>query len=161
MVMVNISDRRAFSESDLRLLQGIADYVAIAIEKSSLTRQAEQARAIYEADRLRSELISSVSHELRSPLTLIKGYSTSLLRPDVKWDADETKEFLQVIDEKTDVLRDLIDKLLQSAKLEAGAMRLEKEPLLIPQLARRISREPDLNTKKHCFTLDFAPSFRS
>jgi len=119
----------------------------------------EEARAIYEADRLRSELISSVSHELRSPLTLIKGYSTSLLRHDVKWDDAETREFLQVIDEKTDVLRDLIDKLLQSAKLEAGALRLEKEPLLIPQLVRKLVREADLNTRKHHFTLDFAPSF--
>jgi signal transduction histidine kinase/HAMP domain-containing protein len=159
IVMVNMSDHRAFSESDLRLLQGIADYIAIAIEKSQLAKQAEEARAIYEADRLRSELISSVSHELRSPLTLIKGYSTSLLRHDVKWDEAETREFLRVIDEKTDVLRDLIDKLLQSAKLEAGALKLEKEPLLIPQLVRKLVKEADLNARKHSFTLDFSPSF--
>lgn len=157
--MVNMSEYHAFSDSDLRLLQAIADYIAIAVERSRLTRQAEEARAIYEADRLRSELISSVSHELRSPLTLIKGYSTSLLRHDVKWDERDTREFLRVIDEKTDVLRDLIDKLLQSAKLEAGALRLEKEPVLVTQLARKLMREADLNAKQHVFSLDFPASF--
>ena len=159
IIMVNLSDRGAFTESDRKLLQGIADYTAIAIERAQLTKEAEDARAIYEADRLRSQFISSVSHELRSPLTLIKGYSTSLLRQEVTWTDAEKREFLQVIDEKTDVLRDLIDKLLQSAKLEAGALRLEKEPVLIPQLARRLMQDMEMKTKRHHFRLEFASSF--
>jgi signal transduction histidine kinase/HAMP domain-containing protein len=159
IIMANMSDHGAFTESDRKLLHGIADYTAIAIERAQLTKQAEEARAIYEADRLRSHFISSVSHELRSPLTLIKGYSTSLLRQEVSWTASEQREFLQVIDEKTDVLRDLIDKLLQSAKLEAGALRLEKEPVLIPQLARRLMQDMELKTKRHSFKLEFASSF--
>jgi K+-sensing histidine kinase KdpD len=114
---------------------------------------------MYEADRLRSELISSVSHELRSPLTLIKGYSTSLLRHDVKWSEDDVREFLLVIDDKTDVLRDLIDKLLQSAKLEAGALRLEKEPVLIPQMVRKLVQDPEFNGKGHSYRVSFPQSF--
>lgn len=159
IVMMSLSDPAAFSDSDQRLLQGTADYIAIAVERAQLTKEAEDARAIYEADRLRSQFISSVSHELRSPLALIKGYSTSLLRQDVRWSDAEKREFLQVIDEKTDVLRDLIDKLLQSAKLEAGALRLEKEPLLIPQLARKLVQDMELRVKNHRFKLEFGSSF--
>ena len=159
LIIISLKDAEAFSESDRHLLQAVADYVAIAIERSELTKEAEEARALHEADRLRSQFISSVSHELRTPLTLIKGYSTSLLRQDVSWDKETRQEFLQIIDEKTDELRDLIDKLLQSAKLEAGALKLEKEPVLIPRLAQKIVEEVASRAKKHKFTLKSAPSF--
>ena len=159
LIIISLKDAGAFSESDRHLLQAVADYVAIAIERSELTKEAEEARALHEADRLRSQLISSVSHELRTPLTLIKGYSTSLLRQDASWDEETQREFLQTIDEKTDELRGLIDKLLQSAKLEAGALKLEKEPVLIPRLARKVVEEIASRAKKHDFTLDFTSSF--
>ncbi len=159
LLMISFRDRQAFSASDNRLLQAIADYIAIAIERSQLTKEAEEVRALQEADRLRSQFISSVSHELRTPLTLIKGYSTSLLRQDVSWDREARREFLQIIDEKTDELRDLIDKLLQSAKLEAGALKLEKEPLLMPRLAQKVVEDTATRAKKHKFALRFAPSF--
>ncbi len=128
-------------------------------ELEKKTKEAEQARALQEADRLRSEFISSVSHELRTPLTLIKGYSTSLLRENVTWDRETQREFLQIIDEKTDELRELIDKLLQSAKLEAGALKLEKEPVLMPRLARKIVEDLATRAKNHKFILRFAPFF--
>ena len=99
LIMVSFEDTQAFSESDHRLLQAIADDIAIAIERAQLTKEAEEARALHEADRLRSQFISSVSHELRTPLTLIKGYSTSLLRQNVSWDEQTQQEFLQIIDE--------------------------------------------------------------
>jgi len=159
IIIASFREGQVFFPSDSRLLQAIADYISIAIERAQLTKEAEKARALYEADRLRSQFISSVSHELRSPLTLIKGYSTSLLREDVSWDKQTEREFLQIIDERTDELRDLIDKLLQSAKLEAGALKLEKEPVLMPQLARRVVEEAELRAKKHRLTLRFPVSF--
>jgi signal transduction histidine kinase/HAMP domain-containing protein len=159
LIMVSFRDTRAFSGSDNRLLQAIADYTALAIERAQLTKEAEAARALQEADRLRSHFISSVSHELRTPLTLIKGYSTSLLRQDVSWDKEAQREFLQIIDEKTDELRDLIDKLLLSAKLEAGALKLEKEPLVISRLAQKVVEDIVPRARKHKFTLKFVSSF--
>ena len=159
LIMISLRDIQAFSKSDRRLVQAIADYIAIAIERTHLTKEAEEAHALHEADRLRSQFISSVSHELRTPLTLIKGYSTSLLRENVTWSEETQQEFLQIIDEKTDELRDLIDKLLQSAKLEAGALKLEKEPVLIPRLAEKVVEEVASRAKKHKLTLEFDPSF--
>ncbi|MEE8420155.1 MAG: ATP-binding protein [Dehalococcoidales bacterium] len=159
LIMISFKDEQAFSESDQRLLQTIADYIAIAIERAQLTKEAEEAHALHEADRLRSHFISSVSHELRTPLTLIKGYSTSLLRQNVSWGEETQREFLQIIDEKTDELRDLIDKLLQSAKLEAGALRLVKEPVLIPLLARKVAEDLTIRLKKHNIDIRFEPAF--
>jgi len=129
------------------------------VELEQKTKEAEQARALQEADRLRSEFISSVSHELRTPLTLIKGYSTSLLRENVKWDRESQREFLQIIDDKTDELRDLIDKLLQSAKLEAGALKLEKEPVLMPRLVEKVVEDLTSRGKNHRFALKFPAPF--
>lgn len=159
LILVSFKESQVFSESDHRLLQAITDGIGIAIERAQLTEEAEEARALYEADRLRSQFISSVSHELRTPLTLIKGYSTSLLRQDVHWHEKTQREFLQIVDEKTDELRDLIDKLLQSAKLEAGAVKLEKEPLLMPHLAKKVVEDITPRAKKHKFSLEFTRSF--
>lgn len=158
LVIVSLRDEDIFSDSDRRFLSTIADYVAIAIERSQLAREAEEASAIYEVDRLRSEFISSVSHELRTPLTFIKGYCTSMLQGNVPWDEDTHLEFLQIVDDKTDQLRDLIDKLLQSAKLEAGALRLEKEPVLLPRLARRVAEDANRGGR-HEVEFRFPPAF--
>lgn len=159
LVLFSFQNKKAFSDSDYRLLQAIADDISIAIEKAQLAREADEARALYEADRLRSQFISSVSHELRTPLTIIKGYATSLLRQNVNWDKNTQQEFLRSIDEKTDELRDLIDKILQSAKLEAGALKLEREPILLPRIAKKIVEENIQWTKRHKFILKFPSSF--
>ena len=159
LVIVSLRDAKAFSESDLSLIQAIAYYITIAIEREQLAKEAEQTEALREVDRLRSEFISSVSHELRTPLTSIKGYTTSLLRQDVSWDEETKQEFLQMIDDKTNELRDLIDKLLQIAKLEAGAVKLEKEPVLMPRIAQKVAEESALRAGNHKLTLKFPPSF--
>ncbi|MEW6142562.1 MAG: ATP-binding protein [Chloroflexota bacterium] len=159
LVAVSWRDNMAFTKSDRRLLQATADYIALAIEREQLSKEAGEAQALLEADRLRAEFISSVSHELRTPLTLIKGCSTSLLRKDMTWGHETQEEFLRVIDEKSDELGDLIDKLLQSAKLEAGALKLEKEPVLLPRLVQKIVKDltPRAGTRR--FTLHFPSSF--
>jgi K+-sensing histidine kinase KdpD len=159
LVVLSFKNQKDFSESDFRLLQAIADDISIAIERDQLIRDADEARALHEADKLRSQFISSVTHELRTPLTIIKGYATSLLRENVSWDKKTQQEFLQNIDVKTDELRELIDKILQSAKLEAGAFRLEKEPLLVPRLARKIVEESVPRSKRHKFNCKFSPAF--
>jgi signal transduction histidine kinase len=128
-------------------------------ELEKKTKEAEEAKALQEADRLRSEFISSVSHELRTPLTIIKGYTTSLLRQNVRLDADVQRDFLQSIDAKSDELRELIDKILQSAKLEAGALKLEKEPVILPRLARKIVEEIAPQAGKNRFRVDFPENF--
>ena len=158
LIMVADKQSPAFSGADSRLIETIADYIAIAVERARLTQEAEEAKAWREADRLKSQFISSISHELRTPLTSIKGYSTSLLRQDTTWDEETKREFLETIDIKTDELRDLIDKLLQMARLEAGQPESEREPVLIPHLARKIVQEMAPHAKEHEITLEFPKS---
>lgn len=157
LVMVSSRDAVAFSESDLRLLQAIADYLDMALERARLAEDAEEARALREADRLKSQFISSMSHELRTPLTSIKGYSSSLLREDASWDEETRHEFIEIIDEKADELRDLIDKLLLMARLEAGAMKPQKEPVLVARVAGKVVEEAAARSKKHEFVVELPP----
>jgi signal transduction histidine kinase len=82
-----------------------------------------------------------------------------LLRQDTTWDEETEREFLETIDMKADELRDLIDKLLQMARLEAGQPESEREPVLVPHLARKIAQEMASRTKEHEITLEFPKSF--
>jgi signal transduction histidine kinase/HAMP domain-containing protein len=159
LLLMNFHNPGSFSESDINLVQAVADQVATATENARLLKEADDAKTLRETDRVRSQLISMVSHELRTPLTSIKGYSTSLLREDVDWDEKTKREFLQVIDQRADDLRDLIDKLLQMSRVEAGALALEKEPLLMGRLARKVVEQATRRDRKHTFTVDFPSPF--
>jgi len=89
-----------------------------------------------ELDRLKSDFVSMVSHELRTPLGLIKGYTGTLLARDTGLDADTREEFLQVIDEETDRLTELVTNLLDMSRIEAGTLRVDRHPM---QLARLLA----------------------
>ena len=77
---------------------------------------------------MKTELLSTVSHELRTPLGSIKGYATTLLTHGNKLKRDEQREFLEIIDSEADRLRELIENLLDLSRLEAGVLRIDKEP---------------------------------
>jgi signal transduction histidine kinase len=94
--------------------------------------------------------VATVSHELRTPLGFIKGYATSLLREDANWDEDTRREFLTIIDEETDRLKELIDNLLDSSRLQSGTLRMEFQPVRIDTMLkdltlRALSFDEDLN----------------
>lgn len=78
---------------------------------------------VKEVDRLKSEFISMVSHEFRSPLALIKGYASTLLRPDLTLDSDRQRRFLSGINEAVDRLTRMVDNLLSTSRIEAGRMK--------------------------------------
>lgn len=75
----------------------------------------------------RSALLSSVSHDLRTPLTTIKAAVTGLMQPGVEWDADMLHEILEEIDAETDHLDTLVNSLVEMSRIEMGALVLEKE----------------------------------
>jgi two-component system sensor histidine kinase KdpD len=101
-----------------------------------------------ELDRLKTDFVSLVSHELRTPLGLIKGYTGSLLQPDLVQDEETRREFLTVIDDETDRLTELVSNLLDMSRIEAGSLRVDPHPtelgrLLEASSARLRVREPD------------------
>jgi two-component system sensor histidine kinase KdpD len=76
---------------------------------------------------MRTELLANVSHELRSPLAVIKGYTTALLQPDVKFDRATSNEFLHIIDSEADRLNHMIGNLLIMSRLESGTLEVKKK----------------------------------
>lgn len=85
---------------------------------------------------IQEDFLSTISHQLRTPLGLIKGYVSSLLRPNVRWDAATQRKFLSVIEQETDRLTTLIDNLLASSAWEAKAVSLNFAPLHLESLVR-------------------------
>ena len=75
----------------------------------------------------KSVLLSSVSHDLRTPLTTIKAAVTGLLQPDVDWDEQTRREILEEIDAEADHLTSLVDAVVEMSRIEMGALVLEKE----------------------------------
>jgi signal transduction histidine kinase len=80
------------------------------------------------------DFISTLSHELKNPIGFIKGYTTTLLRKDTSWEKDTQFEFLNIIDQETDRLKDLIDNLLDSSKLQSGKANLNFQVLRLDAL---------------------------
>ena len=112
-----------------------------------------------EAEEMKSTFVSVMSHELKTPVALIKGYATTLAREDAEWDAETLREGLQVIGEESDRLNGLINNLLDASRIQAGGFKLEKAEILIPRLAARVVENYRVQTDRHEFELDFAAEF--
>src|SRR5204863_8985169 len=85
--------------------------------------------ALREMDLLKAELLATVSHELRSPLSSIKGYAATLLRHEHRIAREERHEFLLAINEASDRLGGVIDRLLEMSQLDTGTITIEPAPV--------------------------------
>jgi K+-sensing histidine kinase KdpD len=87
----------------------------------------KEVKVLREIDRLKSEFIANVSHELRTPLHHIKGYATTLLRPQIHFDAQTMHDYLRTIVDESDKLERLIADLLDTSCIETGTLTLDIE----------------------------------
>jgi signal transduction histidine kinase len=118
-------------------------------ERRSLRDNQAQLELTRRRAQFQDDFIATISHELHTPLGFIKGYTTSLLRSDTVWDPETKREFLTIIDEESDQLVTLIDRILDSARLQSGSMLMEFQPVRLDSLLRDIimriqSRHKDL-----------------
>jgi two-component system sensor histidine kinase KdpD len=109
------------------LLRTFANGAAIALEQARLAREEQAAAVALESDKLKSALLSSVSHDLRTPLAGIKAAASSLLQHDVEWSDEDRDAFIADIDAEADRLTRLVSNLLDLSRIEAGAIRPDKE----------------------------------
>jgi len=149
----------SFGPAALPFLQALADLIALFVDNARLREELQATRALEEGNRLKAELVSILAHEMRTPLTSIKGYSTALLMDDVSFSPETQREFLQIVDEECDTLQELIHDLLESSIIDAGLMRLEPQPVRLPLLAQRVTDDIALRTQKHHFLTDFVEPF--
>jgi PAS domain S-box-containing protein len=108
-----------------------------------------------EAEEMKSTFVSVISHELKTPVALIKGYANTLARDDARWDSATLREGLQVIGEESDRLNALINNLLDASRIQAGAFKLEKGDVQLSKLAERVVESFRIQTENHRFLLDF------
>jgi signal transduction histidine kinase len=119
----------SFQADQIRLSEFIALHVAQLLGHDTLVQRIANLEAERRLDRLQEDFIATVSHELLTPLGFIKGYATTLLREDINWDPNTRNEFLSIIDEEADRLRELIENLMDSSRLQAGTLRMSFQPI--------------------------------
>jgi two-component system, OmpR family, sensor histidine kinase KdpD len=105
-----------------RLLDALADQAAVAIERISLAQGLDEARVLAETERLRAALLTSISHDLRTPLASILGAVSSLRSYPEKYDAKEREELLATLQDEAERLNRFVANLLDMTRLESGAL---------------------------------------
>jgi PAS domain S-box-containing protein len=108
-----------------------------------------------EEEEMKSTFTSIISHELKTPVALIKGYAQTLARPDAQWDAATARQSLEIIEEEADRLEALINNLLDASQIQASGLRLDHADVDIEALARKVAEAYRTQTSKHRIELDF------
>jgi signal transduction histidine kinase len=108
---------------------------------------------------LKSTFVSVISHELKTPVALIKGYVSTLRREDASWDPLVVRDSLQVIEEESDRLTELIENLLDASRLQAGALAINRSDVALNILAERIAARFRTQTDTHTITVNLDSGF--
>ena len=159
LVLESITAHSTFTESDLPFVQSIADLIALAIDRAQLEARADALREARQADRMRAEVMATLSHQLRMPLSAIKGYATAMLIEDLQWSEAKRTEFLELIDEETDNMQGMITEILDSSLIDVGQMIIELQPLRLQRLAHDVALEIQHRSEKHHLIVDFSSDF--
>jgi signal transduction histidine kinase len=159
LILETFEGPNIFTEADIPFVQVLADLIALAIERSRLSAKADAVREAREAEHMRSELMATLSHELRLPLTAIKGYTTALLMDEVEWDQTKNRDFLQLMDAECDNMQVLLSDILDSALIDVNQLTIDAKPVRLHQIAREIAAEMQPRTEIHRLVVDMSPNF--
>lgn len=124
----------SYSPDQVNLASFIAAHISQLLVRQQLVEQIANLEAVRRLQQLQDNFIATISHELCTPLGFIKGYATTLLREDTSWEDADRKEFLTIIDEESDRLRELIDNMLDSSRLQAGTLKMRLQRLHLNEL---------------------------
>lgn len=142
--------------SDARMvLQSFANQAAIAVHNAQLYTQLEhEKRRLNQADEMKSTFISAVSHELKTPVAIIKGYAATLNNSAGNWNADTLREGLEIIEDEADRLTELIDNMLDASRVQGGGFKLSPVELDIDELVIKTVRKFQSQTTQHTLIAD-------
>lgn len=130
--------RFALNADQRRLLDALADQVAVAVERTNLATDVEEARVLSETERLRSALLSSVSHDLRTPLSSIIGSATSLAAYVDMISKGDRDQLIETILEESERLDRFVQNLLDMTRLGYGAVQPNREWSDLREIAGRV-----------------------
>jgi two-component system sensor histidine kinase KdpD len=147
VLIVGSHSHRELTNEDLTLFTTIGQQLGLALKNAQLLRAASEMEALREADRLKSEFLAAVSHDLRSPLTAIRASVDSLLDRGWRQSALDQEQLLHNIAGQAGRLGRLVDQLLDLSRIEAGALALDRDWTELPALiADIIARFEELNS---------------
>jgi two-component system sensor histidine kinase KdpD len=136
---------------DARLFDALTDQAALAIDRVNLAADMDRARLAAETDRLRSALLTSISHDLRTPLASILGSATSLASHGQAFDETVRADLLRTIQEEAERLNRFIGNLLDMTRLESGSLKPQAGPVDLSDIigatlhrARKVLRDHEI-----------------
>jgi two-component system sensor histidine kinase KdpD len=147
----------ALTPDERRLLDALANQTAVALERIRLAENIDQARLVAETERLRSALLRSISHDLRTPLTMILGAVTSLQAYGADFDPPTRDELTAMIREEAERLNRFVGNLLDMTRLESGALELKRSLADLDDVLGAALRRCATVLAQHRVTLDLAP----
>lgn len=123
-----------FTKDHINFAEFMSSQISSMILREERELIIDQLREHIQTLQIQDDFISTLSHELKNPIGFIKGYTTTLLRSDTTWSIKNQNEFLLIIDQETDRLKELIDNLLDSSRLQSGNTTLNFQMLRIDAL---------------------------
>ena len=147
--------QQSLPQHEDRLLEAFANQGALTLERVRLTNIENKARVLEESDRLKSSLLNSVSHELRSPLAAIKTSVSFLRSGSVDWNIAAREELLATIEEETDQLNFLVGNLLDMSRIESGALNPQRRWNSISEIAMGVVIKMRKQLQDHQLETDF------
>ncbi len=139
-----------FTSEDVAFVKLLASHAAIAIDNAQLFEQ------VREANDAKSEFMSTASHELKIPMTSIKGYTKLLQMSAAKISPEQQNEFLNIISNSVDRMAQLVNDLLDVSRIEAGRIRLEISNVQVADVIEDVATalRPHIERKQHELTLN-------
>lgn len=151
-------DRPALGPDERRLLDALAGQAALAIERALLNRDIAEARVSAETEKLRSALLSSISHDLRTPLASIIGGVSSLMNFGSRLNDAGRGELLQTVRDEAERLNRFVGNLLDMTRIEAGAMQPKLDWVDPADLVATAVKRAASLTHGHDVRIDVAPA---
>lgn len=148
---------RPLSDEEIRLLGAFGTQAALAVERAQLASASAEAAVLRESDRAKSVLLSNVSHELRSPLTTIRGAAESLLQDEVELDAATREDLLRSVRDEAERLGTLVSNLLDLSRLEAGSVRLDRHLYDLGEIAGGVAARLAPRLARHRLRMQLDP----
>ena len=126
-----------FRDDPAAILTAIAGEAAVTLHRLELSREAAHAAALREADEMKTALMASISHDLKTPLASIKAAISSLMDQRIHWSDEDVSAFLRTIDSQADRLNRLISDILDLNRIESGALHPEHTAIDAESLLKR------------------------
>ena len=137
-----------------KTMEAIAGFVAWTLERARILAEVSRTEALKQSNELKTALLASVSHDLRTPLTSIRASIDSLLHSDTKWDETALREFHLIISEEVTRLTRLIENLLAMARIEAGELSLSKKWESLSEVFHNVLDRCNVAIRQHQVRVD-------